>query len=163
MEEDDQPLAAPLGGHERRAVREARPCLLHEARLRLGQHLPLHAHVLGGGQAVEGARRLELRKRLGRLPGHGAAEHAAVAPQMHGEQIVGGVGEARTGEAQKRPALLHEAGERVIGIARREAHIGQRHRIGPLGEKRQDRIDRAGPRLAQLRKRRERLVEIIDR
>ena len=65
VKQHDQPLAAPLGGDERRAVGKPRPGLLHEAGVGLGEHLTLHADILRRRQAVEGRGRSKSASALG--------------------------------------------------------------------------------------------------
>src|SRR5271170_3500855 len=101
MEEDDQTLAARRGGHERSAIAEARPDLVGESGVRLGQHLPQDRHLLGRSESVEWASFLEGRDVLRRLPRQSATQQAAASPQLARRQIVVPGGKPRTGESQK--------------------------------------------------------------
>ncbi len=150
MEQHDAPLAARLGGHERRAVGEPRPGARSQARDRLGQHLPLDGHLLGHGEAGEGRAVGEGREPLRLLPGERAAQRAFAGAQRHRQQPVRVLGHARAGEAHEGAALLDEARE-----CRFLARLGDR----PVGHRehgeaaRQKRVEGGAPRLGVGRKR----------
>ncbi len=84
MEQHDETLAAPLGGDQRRPVSETRPGFLRKSRLRLGEHLTGHRHLLGSGKAEEWAAGLERRDVPWALPGQCAAEQASPAAKSRG-------------------------------------------------------------------------------
>ena len=107
VEQHEQPLAAALGGDQRRAVGERRPGAVGEQRIRLRQHLPRHGDVVGHRHAVERAVARETGEVLRLVPAQAAAEDAAAAAQLHRHQIVVfGGGEMRAGEAHQHAAIV---------------------------------------------------------
>ena len=107
-----RPRPARFRGDQRRAVGEARPAPLGQARRGLGQHLPLHRHLLRHGQAGEGRAGREGREALRLLPGQRAAE-LPLGAERHRQQRVGPLGDARAGEADQRAAGVDPGGERL--------------------------------------------------
>ena len=163
MEQHDDSLAAPLEGRERRSIGEPRPGLGGKAGVGFGQNLSDNSDIGGNGEAVERAVLVELGEPLRAVPRHRAAEHAAVAPQPHGGQIVGVVGEPRPGETQQHPALFDKGRQRVEGFARRDLFVSENKDIRAIGEGGEHRIGVAGIGFQQQREGRQRLVEIMDR
>ena len=154
VEEHDQPLAAPLGGDERRAVGEPRPGLVGEAGVRLGQHLPGHGHLVGRGEAEERARRVERRDVLRRLPRERAAEQAAAAPQRRSASDRRRRRRAacrRSAAARRRCST--KLSDRVMLRAGRDAHVGEHQHRRLFGEQRDDRIARRSRAIRRCRRR----------
>ena len=140
VEEDDEALAAPRRGDERRAVGEARPGLVGEARLRLGQHLPADGHFVGDGETEKRAALLEGRDVFRGLPRQRAPEGPAAASERRRDEVVVASGEARAGEADEDAAVVEKPGDGVAFRPRGDAHVGQHENRGLLGEQRNDRI-----------------------
>ena len=93
VEEDDAALAAGFGGDQRRAVREAGPAALGEARGGLGQHLALDGNFGRHGEAGKGRSIGEGGQGLRLFPGQPAAE-CAFGAQWHGQQRIRPFGDA---------------------------------------------------------------------
>ena len=108
VEQHDEAFAAPLGGDERGAVGEARPGLLGQSGLRLGEHLARNGDFVRRGEAEEWAARLERRDMLGRFPGQRAAEQASAAAKRGRSQRVVAGGEPGAGEAQQHAAAVEK-------------------------------------------------------
>ena len=107
MEQHDDPLAAPLGGRERRAVGEPRPGLGGEARVGLGQNLTLFtATSAGTARPKNGLASSKSASRLGVSHDIAPPSTRPLRRSLTGVEIVGVVGEARSGETQQHPALL---------------------------------------------------------
>ena len=150
VKQHDQPLAAALGGHQRRSIGEPRPCLGGQPRFRLGQHLPRHRHLVGRSEADERARIFERRNMLRRLPGQRAAQCPAAAPQRRRYQIVVAGGEPGAREAHQDAAGIDEFRELVARRAGRHAHVGEHERRGLLAEQRKNGIARFPARFADV-------------
>src|SRR5208283_1769701 len=113
MEEDDEALAAPGRGDERRAVREARPGLLGEARLGLRKHLPRDSHFVRNRQPEERAALVERRDMSRRVPRQRAAQSPAAPSQRRRRQAVAAGGETGPCEPDEDAAIVEKALDRI--------------------------------------------------
>ena len=161
MEQNDQSLALPRGGHERSSVRKPRPGLGRKARVRFGEHLARNGYLIGDSQAKKWALAVEGRKFFRGIPGHRAAQHAAAPAQPDGDEIVGGRGEMGSGKAHEDAAVLDKACETVMRLTRHQAGIGKDHDRHMVVEKRAYWIGGGRPCLADVREGGKRLGEII--
>ena len=113
MHQDQPAVAAPRRRHQRRAVGQPRPAPFGQLQGRLRQYLAAHRHLVRHLQAVERAVAAKRRQALWLAPAHGAAERPAPAAQGHRGQVVGGLGQVGSGEAQHGAAGLEPSGHRL--------------------------------------------------
>ena len=104
VKQHHQPLAARLGGHQRRAIVKTGPDLGGQTGLRLCQNLPRYCDILRHIQAGKRRSGLKGLKFFGHIPGERAAKGALSAPQPHRQKRVSVAGKMRTGKAQQHPA-----------------------------------------------------------
>ena len=116
MEQNDQSLALPCRGDERRSVRKPRPRLGRESGVRLGEHLARNGYLISDGQAKKRTLAVEGRKFFWGIPGHRAAQHAAAAAQPDRNEIAGGRCEMGSGKAHEDSAVLHKTREPVMRL-----------------------------------------------
>ena len=120
MEKHDQSLAAALGGHQRRTVRQRCPGPVVELRVRFGQHLAGDGDVGWNRHPIEWALAREAGELLWFVPTQAAAQDPAATPQFHRHQIVIATSEVRPSKANENPAIvdpLVQAIERIVDIA----------------------------------------------
>ena len=115
VEEHDHPVAALVGGHDRRSVGQRGPGPRLQVAVGLGEDLAADADLVRHGEAEEGALAGERREGLRGVPGEGAAEAAPAAAQAHGHELVVAGGEPGARKAQQHAALFHEGGRRGRG------------------------------------------------
>ncbi len=156
VHEHEPPAAAPLGGHERRAVGERRPRLRREIERRLGEHLAAHADVVGHLEPGERRVGLEGRERGRLAPRQRAAEDAIAAAQRDRHELVGALGDVRAGEADEHAALGEPALERRALVADHLGDIGEHEH----GERALEELADRAP--ADLAERRERALEVVE-
>ena len=125
MEQDQRAAAARIGGHQRRAVRQACPGLAREFRVRRRQNLLPHTDIFRNGKAKERRGVRKRRKALRLFPCERAAQRARRAAQAHGQQLVALRGEARPGKADQRAAVFDPFGEDLDICRRNLSDIGQ--------------------------------------
>ena len=125
MDQHQPAPAAPLGGHQRGAVGKPDPGLVGQVERRLGEHLAAHADVRGHREPGERGVVPERREARRLAPRQRAAEHPAAAAQPHRHQIVGALGEARTGEAYQHAAALEPVLDDAAIVADDSGHVGE--------------------------------------
>ncbi len=141
VEQHQQSLAAALRGDQRRTVGQRRPGAVGELRIRLGQHLAGHGHVIGDRHAVERAFARETGKRLRLVPAHTAAQDAAATAQLDRHQVVIGARQMRAGKAHQHAAALDPCVQTLARLGE-VADIGQDQHRQVLVEKAVDRFRR---------------------
>ena len=155
MHQGEPPLAAALGGDQRRAVGEPRPGLGAEVERRLGKDLARDQDVVRHLDPGEGRARLERGERRRPGPGHGAAQRAVAGAKLDRYQAVLLLGEAGSGEADHGAALVHP------GLDGLERGLGHRVGVGE-DEDRQGALEKLiDGALAHLAERRQGALEIV--
>src|SRR5262249_9168402 len=120
VEQDNDALAAPLRGDERRAIGERCPGPLAPCRVGLGPPLAAHRDGIPPPHARGKAFAPERGKLLRLIPAQRAAEHAAATAQPHWYEVVIAGGQPWTCEAHQHPAVLGPARQLLLrfrGIA----------------------------------------------
>lgn len=164
MKQHQRALAPALAGDQRGAVGQRRPGAVGKAALGLGQHLPGDGDVVRHLHVAERALTGEAAELLRRLPRERAAEHPAAATQLHRQQVVLGVGEARAGKAHQHPAILDEPRQPGAGGGRDGADVRQYQHRQALVEEAVDVLGgRSGLGDAQVGERPERAGDVVGR
>ena len=125
MEQHDPAVALSRRGDEGGAVRQSRPHLRVHGDGGIGEHLPVHFHVVGHVKPAERARLLEGGQRLRRAPGQRSAKGPAAATQSDGKQLVSTLLEPRTGKADENAARFEPRVELFLGARDQLADIGK--------------------------------------
>ncbi len=124
MEQDDEALAAALGGDQRGTIGKRRPGAIAQRGIGLGQHLPADRDIGGHCHAEERALAREGGELLRLIPGQAAAENASAAPKLHRHQVVVAGSKARSCETHQHAAVLEPARERLARV-RDIAYVGE--------------------------------------
>ncbi len=125
MKQNDETLAARSSRNERSSVGKIGPDFLRQIGGRFRKNLAADADIGIDRQTGKGWIGVERGYRLRLFPTQGAAELAAAGAQLHRNEIVMAASEARTGEAEENPAVLHPVNDGIAAGSRHNADIGE--------------------------------------